>query len=210
MMKKQHAVLLLGAAAVLSAVLISGAKRPAVDTGSPGPGAPGQKEAHEIFSQEANEESLEIDSGDVPLSGLPVLPEESGQEMDGAAYIDGVLALVNAARAEAGLSALMVDETLCGAADIRAKECLESFSHTRPDGSAYKTAITGAGITAEYTGENLAVGHTTAEQVIESWLRSEGHRANILGEHYTRIGISREENTSGRYRGYTWVQLFAS
>lgn len=204
MLKRRHAYLLLGAAAVLCAVLVLGG----VPTGRETP-APEEDEA---FSPEAEEEVLfpEIEDGDVPLSGLPASPEEGGQEQARAAYIDEVLALVNRARAEAGLDALEADDALCGAAAVRAQECRSSFSHTRPDGSSYDTALTDAGVTAAYNAENLAIGHTTPEQVMKSWLDSEGHRANILGEHYTRIGISRVENTSGRYKGYTWVQLFAS
>lgn len=145
------------------------------------------------------EEEVILPDGGVPLSDAP---EED--------YRNEILELVNAARAEEGLSPLVLDGELNGAAQVRASECLESFSHTRPGGSAYKTAIEEAGISSDWTGENLATGQTAPRQVVESWLKSEGHRANILNEHYTRLGLGREANRSGRYRGYTWVQLFSA
>ena len=92
---------------------------------------------------------------------------------------------------------------------MRAAECEISFSHTRPDGTKYKTAITDAGISSGYTGENVATGYTTADQAMAGWLKSEGHRANILNEHFTKIGIASKKNNN-QYGGYTWEQLFIS
>ena len=119
-----------------------------------------------------------------------------------------VLELVNKARADAGLAALELDPALCGAAQVRAKECVGTFSHTRPDGTKYKTAISEAGVDSNYTGENVATGHTSARQVVDAWLRSEGHRANILNEKFTKLGVGFSPNTGNRYRGYAWSQLF--
>ena len=104
---------------------------------------------------------------------------------------------------------LELDPVLCKAAQVRAAECEISFSHTRPDGTKYKTAITDAGISSGYTGENVATGYTTADQAMAGWLKSEGHRANILNERFTKIGIASKKNNN-QYGGYTWEQLFIS
>lgn len=156
---------------------------------------------------------IDLDENDVPLTELP---GDAGEDPfaqfteDQQAVMNEVLELVNAARSEAGLNALELDPTLCGAAQVRAVECVGSFSHTRPNGARYKTAITEAGLTASYTGENIATGHTSAKQVVDAWMKSEGHRANILNEHYTRLGLGFQANTGNRYRGYAWAQLFMS
>ncbi|MCI9155478.1 MAG: CAP domain-containing protein [Lawsonibacter sp.] len=158
--------------------------------------------------------SIEVDDSRVPMADFP--PANQGEEEDPFArftqeqrdFMDEILALVNQARAEAGLSALELNPALCGAAQVRAKECVSTFSHTRPNGSSYKTAIAEMGITADYVGENVATGYKDAQQVVNAWLKSEGHRANILNENYTKIGIGSEKNTGNRYRGYAWSQLF--
>lgn len=163
---------------------------------------------------------LEIRDNDVPLAEIPPVDgsepvssqgEEnpwdqfSQTEMD---TMHEVLRLVNQARAEAGLEPLELEPALCSAAQVRAQECVTTFSHTRPDGTKYKTAIAEAGITSNYTGENAATGHSSAKQVVDSWLRSEGHRANILNEKFTKLGVGFEKNTGNQYKGYAWVQLF--
>lgn len=166
----------------------------------------------------AGPSSVDIGDEDVPLTELPeedVLPDESQEEDPFDAFTQGqraameeVLELVNQARADAGLRPLELDPSLCSAAQVRAAECVGTFSHTRPDGTSYKTAIAQAGIVSNYTGENVATGHTSAKQVVDSWLKSEGHRANILNEKFTKLGVGLEANTGNKYKGYAWAQLF--
>lgn len=156
------------------------------------------------------------DTSKAPASEDPTSEDSSGEDPfaqfteDQLAAMNEVLDLVNAARTDAGLDALELDPTLCGAAQVRAAECVGSFSHTRPNGTRYNTAITEAGLTATYTGENVATGYTTAKQVVDAWMKSEGHKANILNEHYTTLGVGLEANTGNRYRGFAWAQLFTS
>ena len=91
---------------------------------------------------------------------------------------------------------------------VRAGECVSTFSHTRPNGTKYKTAIAEAGVVSNYTGENVASGYTSAKQVVSGWLNSEGHRANILNEKFTKLGVGFVANTGNRYKGFAWSQLF--
>ena len=85
---------------------------------------------------------------------------------------------------------------------------MKVFSHTRPDGTSYKTAISEAGVVSNYTGENVACGHSSAQQVVKAWLNSPGHKDNILNSNFTKIGVGLEKNVGNGYRGYAWAQLF--
>ena len=118
-----------------------------------------------------------------------------------------VLELVNQERAKQGLPALGANSKLNEAANIRAKEIVEKFSHDRPDGSSCFTVFDQVG-TGRYfaVGENIAAGQPTPQWVMDTWMNSSGHRANILGSDYKNIGIGLCRTNSGY--GYYWVQLF--
>lgn len=116
-----------------------------------------------------------------------------------------VINLVNQERAKEGLPALTYDAEIEKAALVRAKETEESFSHTRPDGRQFSTALTEAGVTFRGAGENIAYGQKTPEQVMQGWMNSPGHRANIMNKNYTKIGVGYYQNANGvNY----WTQLF--
>ncbi len=114
--------------------------------------------------------------------------------------------LVNNARKDAGLSELENDPKLNKIADMRAKELAEKFSHTRPDGTDCFAALEENGISNVYGAENIAGGYASAEDVVDGWMQSSGHKANILGKNYTRIGVGMYESDGTYY----WVQLFTS
>lgn len=111
-----------------------------------------------------------------------------------------ILRLVNAERAKAGLSPLAYYTAGQAAADTRAEEIGEVFSHTRPDGSSCFTVFEEHGLSYRAVGENIAYGYRTAESVMEGWMNSEGHRANILNGNFTHIVVG--------VNGTNWVQLF--
>ena len=144
---------------------------------------------------------------DLPVDGEPVDPYE-GLDATQKKYVDEVVTLVNQAREKEGLQPLTLDPQLRKGAQVRAAECVKVFSHTRPDGSSYKTAISEAGVVSNYTGENVACGHTSAQQVVKAWLDSPGHRDNILNSNFTKIGVGLEKNVGNGYKGYAWSQLF--
>lgn len=120
-------------------------------------------------------------------------------------YAEQVVALVNAERAKAGLNALTLDTEIASAALVRAKETEISFSHTRPDGRHFSTALSDSGISFRGAGENIAWGQRSPEEVMNGWMNSEGHRANILNPNFTKIGVGYYQNAAGR--NY-WTQLF--
>lgn len=120
-------------------------------------------------------------------------------------FAQQVVDLVNEERAKAGLQPLAVHTGATAAAQVRAVETEQSFSHTRPDGSSFTTALTEQGVSYRSAGENIAWGQRTPQQVMEGWMNSSGHRANILSERFTAIGVGYYRSAAGvNY----WTQLF--
>lgn len=122
-------------------------------------------------------------------------------------YAEQVVKLVNEERAKVGAGALTLDKEIEAAALVRAKEIEISFLHTRPDGRNFSTALTDTGITFRSSGENIAWGQRSPEEVVKAWMNSEGHRANILNTNFTKIGVGYYQNGAGR--NY-WTQLFTN
>ena len=120
-------------------------------------------------------------------------------------YLKQVVDLVNKERTKNGLSKLTLDTTLQKAAQVRAKEIETSFSHTRPNGSNFSTVLSEFNISYRGSGENIAWGQTSPEAVMEAWMNSSGHRANILNSSFTKIGVGYYQNSAGRKY---WSQLF--
>ena len=109
-----------------------------------------------------------------------------------------VLDLVNAERRNAGLNELKMDASLLDSAMHRAAETSLYFEHQRPNGQECFS------IDPKMYAENIAAGPTNAQMVMESWMESEGHRANILDSSMKSIGIG-----CFQFQGiYYWTQCF--
>lgn len=137
----------------------------------------------------------------------PDAPEDGSsdkEESEVLSFAEQVVELVNAERAKVNLPALAMTTKLNEAALVRAKETVQSFSHTRPNGSSFSTVLKENGISFQGAGENIAWGQRTPEQVVLAWMNSEGHRANILNPKYTSIGVGYYLNGATPY----WAQLF--
>ena len=117
-----------------------------------------------------------------------------------------MLNIINAERTKQGLPSLKWDNSLATGAKIRAKELLISFSHNRPDGRDPFTVIQGSYSNA---GENIAAGQKSNSEVMNSWMNSAGHRANILSSNYTKVGAAMVYDSESPF-GYYWVQLFTN
>lgn len=118
-----------------------------------------------------------------------------------------VFNLVNKARKAEGLSPLTYSSKAQKAADIRAKEIIELFSHTRPDGSDCFTALSETGVTMKSAGENLASGYETPKAVVDGWLASPGHRENIMRPDFTELAVGVATDSFGTIY---WSQFFLS
>ncbi|WP_445669123.1 CAP domain-containing protein [Niallia sp. FSL W8-0635] len=119
-------------------------------------------------------------------------------------FIESVIDLTNAERKKQGLPALQAYPELNNVADMKAKDMNDKgyFSHTSPTYGSPFDMMRDFGITYQSAGENIAQGQRTPEEVVEAWMNSEGHRANILNDKYTHIGVGFDEG------GYEWVQMF--
>lgn len=138
----------------------------------------------------------------------PESKPDNGTDSDSTrSYAEQVVDLVNKERAKEGLAPLTIDTGLEQAALVRSKEIQTNFSHTRPNGSSFATAVAEAGVTYRRTGENIAWGQKTPEAVVNAWMNSEGHRANIMNVNFSRIGVGYLTNASGTPY---WTQLFAN
>ena len=113
-----------------------------------------------------------------------------------------VVRLTNSARSQNGYAALVEDGALSEAAAVRAREIARSFSHTRPSGASFSSALSESGVSYLRAGENIASGQKSASEVVNAWMNSPGHRANILSANYTTLGVGYVED------GGYWTQWF--
>ncbi|MDR0531635.1 MAG: CAP domain-containing protein [Oscillospiraceae bacterium] len=138
------------------------------------------------------------------LVGVASLPAAAAVPQNAAAE---VVRLVNEERAKAGLSALANNyDALSRAAQIRAEELPYRIdqTHQRPDGRECFTVLEECGITSyRAAGENIAAGQKTPQEVVNDWMSSPGHRANILGN-FNSIGVGVTESNGRLY----WSQEF--
>ncbi len=128
-------------------------------------------------------------------------PTPSTAETDLRRMAEEVVRLVNQERVSRGLTPLVMDERAMQAAQIRAEEVSGTFDHVRPDGRSCFTALDDAGIDYRAAGENIALGQTTAQQVVAAWMNSPSHRDSMLSERYTLTGV-------GYSRTHGWAQVF--
>jgi uncharacterized protein YkwD len=117
-------------------------------------------------------------------------------------YAEEILGYVNGLRNSVGRGMLVLDPQLNAAAEIRAKELAESFSHTRPDGSKSRTSLLKDDFRTY--GENIAAGQKPPEAVFESWQNSPPHYTNMVYSNFTAIGIGMYDDGKTKY----WVQQF--
>ncbi len=117
-----------------------------------------------------------------------------------------VLNLVNSARAKENLAPLKLNLALSNVAQAKSEDMQKNnyFEHTSPTYGSPFDMIKKFGISYSSAGENIAKGQKTAEAVVNAWLNSEGHRANILNKNFTDMGLG-YVNTGGTTY---WTQMF--
>lgn len=120
-----------------------------------------------------------------------------------------VVDLINAERAKQGLQPLENDWQLARVARFKSEDMRDNnyFSHTSPTYGSPFDMMQSFGISYGYAGENIAAGQTSPSAVVQAWMNSAGHRANILNANYTKIGVGFAQG--GSY-GYYWTQEFTS
>ncbi|AYV66751.1 sporulation protein [Niallia circulans] len=120
------------------------------------------------------------------------------------AFEKQVVDLTNKERAKNGLPALTLDNELSKVAKAKSQDMSANnyFDHTSPTYGSPFDMMKQFGVTYKAAGENIAKGQRTPEEVVNAWMNSEGHRANILSNKFTHIGVGYVEN--GNY----WTQQF--
>lgn len=152
-----------------------------------------------IIAMGAGSAVITATAGEVTASGTVTVTAPAAA--DGVqAMVEEVVRLTNEERAKEGLPALEVNELATQAAAVRAKEVNQLFEHTRPNGKSCFTALDEAKVSYRTAGENIAIGYSTPASVVDAWMNSPGHRANILSRDFSAIGVGYDQ--SG------WVQLF--
>ncbi|MBR4770957.1 MAG: LysM peptidoglycan-binding domain-containing protein [Clostridia bacterium] len=115
-----------------------------------------------------------------------------------------VVDLVNEIRAAEGLGKLEENWELSRVARFKSKDMREKryFSHTSPTYGSPFEMMRAFGLAYRTAGENIAMGYPTPRSVVDGWMNSEGHRANILNPSFTVIGVGYVE------QGHYWTQMF--
>lgn len=115
-----------------------------------------------------------------------------------------VLELVNVERQKAGLSALQMDENVRNVARLKSEDMRVNkyFDHTSPTYGSPFDMLKKFGVSYKSAGENIAQGYSTPEAVVNGWMNSSGHRANILNASFTHMGVGYDAN------GHYWTQMF--
>ena len=103
-----------------------------------------------------------------------------------------ILNIVNADREKQGLPSLSMNSTLNLAAFAHAEDMISNhyFAHTSPEGLNPWYWIKSLGYNYSYAGENLAIGYKDADELVNSWMNSPEHRANILSPNYHDMGLA--------------------
>lgn len=122
--------------------------------------------------------------------------------------VAGVIDFTNRQRAENGLAPLSNNQALNTSALVKAQDMFDKqyFAHESPDGKGVGDLVQTAGYEYIMIGENLALGNFLNDQVlVQAWMDSPGHRANILNSKYTEIGVG---VIRGTYEGRnTWISV---
>ncbi len=129
------------------------------------------------------------------------IPEDDGKV---SSYEQEVIRLVNIERAKYSLAPLAEDWELSRVARYKSLDMKNNsyFSHTSPTYGSPFDMIKSFGLSYKTAGENIARGQTTPQAVVNAWMNSSGHRANILNSSYTKIGVGYV--AEGNY----WTQMF--
>ncbi|MFF1818367.1 CAP domain-containing protein [Kribbella sp. NPDC058245] len=144
-----------------------------------------------------------------PPSNTPEPPPSDGGGTN--AQEREVLDLTNQVREQNGCGPLRLNSALVEAAGKHASDMVRRkyMDHTNPDGQDPGDRMRAAGYNGSSWGENIAAGYSTAQKVVNAWMNSDGHRANILNCKYNLIGVGYDSGQVSSNVGHgSWVQDF--
>ncbi|OUB42754.1 CAP domain-containing protein [Bacillus thuringiensis] len=162
-----------------------------------------QKPAEEVQKPEA-QKPAENNNTQKPAEQKPAEQKPAEEAKSLSEFEQRVVELTNAERAKQGLPALKIDTELSKVARIKSADMQKNnyFDHNSPTYGSPFDMMKKFGISYTSAGENIAQGQRTPEEVVQAWMNSAGHRANILNNGFTHIGVGYVE--SGNY----WTQQF--
>ncbi|MEH7852643.1 CAP domain-containing protein [Bacillus thuringiensis] len=162
-----------------------------------------QKPAEEVQKPEA-QKPAENNNTQKPAEQKPAEQKPAEEAKSLSEFEQRVVELTNAERAKQGLPALKIDTELSKVARIKSVDMQKNnyFDHNSPTYGSPFDMMKKFGISYTSAGENIAQGQRTPEEVVQAWMNSAGHRANILNNGFTHIGVGYVE--SGNY----WTQQF--
>ena len=162
-----------------------------------------QKPAEEVQKPEA-QKPAENNNTQKPAEQKPAEQKPAEEAKSLSDFEQRVVELTNAERAKQGLPALKIDTELSKVARIKSEDMQKNnyFDHNSPTYGSPFDMMKKFGISYTSAGENIAQGQRTPEEVVQAWMNSAGHRANILNNGFTHIGVGYVE--SGNY----WTQQF--
>ncbi|MGG5794051.1 CAP domain-containing protein [Bacillus nitratireducens] len=162
-----------------------------------------QKPAEEVQKPEA-QKPAENNNTQKPAEQKPAEQKPAEEAKSLSEFEQRVVELTNAERTKQGLPALQIDTELSKVARIKSEDMQKNnyFDHNSPTYGSPFDMMKKFGISYKSAGENIAQGQRTPEEVVQAWMNSAGHRANILNSGFTHIGVGYVE--SGNY----WTQQF--
>jgi uncharacterized YkwD family protein len=141
----------------------------------------------------------------------PAAPIENNSTVSSSnlTYEQKVVELVNVERQKAGLPALKMDSAISNVARAKSKDMAVNnyFAHQSPTYGSAGDMLRQFGISWSAWGENIASGQRTPEIVVNAWMNSSGHRANILSANFSKIGVGYVTNSNGTPY---WTQIFTN
>lgn len=177
------------------------AEKPAAQTQKPAvqtqkPAAPAQKPAAPV-----EKPATPVEKPAATTQNNTTLPSSN------LTYEQKVVELVNIERQKAGLPALKLDAAISNVARTKSKDMATNnyFAHQSPTYGSAGDMLRQFGISWRAWGENIAARQATPEIVVNAWMNSSGHRANILSPNFNKIGVGYATNASGRPY---WTQIF--
>lgn len=161
-----------------------------------------QKPAEEVQTPEAQKPAENNNTQTETQKPTEQKPAEEAKSLS--EFEQRVVELTNAERTKQGLPALQIDTELSKVARIKSEDMQKNnyFDHNSPTYGSPFDMMKKFGISYKSAGENIAQGQRTPEEVVQAWMNSAGHRANILNNSFTHIGVGYVE--SGNY----WTQQF--
>lgn len=138
------------------------------------------------------------------FTAIPQLPDDTKQFSE---TEKGVLRFINEERSRRGLEKLRLDKSLTDAARYKSQDMINTgvFSHSGSYGEL-EDLLNKFNVNYSCAGENIAFGYESAADVVNGWMNSEGHRANILDRDFTKLGVGAVKDSNGTIY---WTTEFA-